>query len=82
MISIKSRFLKFDKKSTFVGYEKLECYANVIGSFDNAIVLDETLDSRIVGIKSGQIIDLPIEEAVEMKHEHTHGLRDLIDMLQ
>ena len=26
--------------------------------------------------------DLPIEEAVNMKHEHTHGLRDLIDMLQ
>ncbi len=46
------------------------------------IALNEQLGSRIVGIRSGQIIDLPIEDAVEMKHEHTHGLRDLIDMLQ
>ena len=46
------------------------------------IVLDEKLGSRVVGIKGGQIIDMPIEEAVNMKHEHTHGLRDLIDMLQ
>ena len=46
------------------------------------IVLDNNTGSRVVGIKSGQIVDLPIEEAVEMKHEHTHGLRDLIDMLQ
>ena len=36
----------------------------------------------VIGIKGGQIIDIPIEEAVKMKHEHTHGLRDLIDMLQ
>ena len=46
------------------------------------IALDDTLESRIIGVKGGQIIDLPIEEAVNMKHEHTHGLRDLIDMLQ
>ena len=46
------------------------------------IVMNENTGSRIVGIRSGQIIDLPIEDAVEMKHEHTHGLRDLIDMLQ
>ena len=53
-----------------------------MGARSIEIVLDEKLDSRIVGIKSGQIIDLPIAEAVNMKHEHTHGLRDLIDMLQ
>lgn len=46
------------------------------------IILSNNLDSRIIGVKGGQIIDLPIEEAVQMKHEHTHGLRDLIDMLQ
>ena len=45
-------------------------------------VLDKDTGSRIIGVKGGQIIDLPIAEAVEMKHEHTHGLRDLIDMLQ
>lgn len=53
-----------------------------MGARSIEIVLNEKLDSRIVGIKSGQIIDLPIAEAVNMKHEHTHGLRDLIDMLQ
>ena len=46
------------------------------------IVLDEKKGSSIIGIKGGQIIDMPIEEAVTMKHEHTHGLRDLIDILQ
>ena len=46
------------------------------------IAIDENIGSRIVGIKSGQIIDLPIADAVEMKHEPTHGLRNLIDMLQ
>ena len=46
------------------------------------LLLSKDNGSRIIGVKGGQIIDLPIEEAVEMKHEHTHGLRDLIDMLQ
>ena len=46
------------------------------------IAINENIGSRIVGIRSGQIIDLPIEDAVAMKHEPTHGLRDLIDMLQ
>ena len=46
------------------------------------IILSNELGSRIIGVKGGQIIDLPIDEAVQMKHEHTHGLRDLIDMLQ
>ena len=31
---------------------------------------------------NGEYITVPIEEAVEMKHRHKHGLRDLIDMLQ
>ena len=30
----------------------------------------------------GEYTTVPIEEAVEMKHRHKHGLRDLIDMLQ
>ncbi len=30
----------------------------------------------------GEYITVPIEEAIEMKHQHKHGLRDLIDMLQ
>lgn len=38
--------------------------------------------SRIVGVKNNEIVDYDINEAVEMKHRHTHGLRDLIDMLQ
>ena len=46
------------------------------------LILSNDVGSRIIGVKGGQIIDLPIEEAVQMKHEHTHGLRDLIDMLQ
>lgn len=46
------------------------------------LILSEDTGSRIIGVKGGQIIDMPIEEAVELKHEHTHGLRDLIDMLQ
>lgn len=46
------------------------------------LILSEDPSSRIIGVKGGQIIDMPIEEAVELKHEHTHGLRDLIDMLQ
>ena len=46
------------------------------------IILSEDPTSRVVGVKEGQIIDMPIAEAVELKHEHTHGLRDLIDMLQ
>ena len=31
---------------------------------------------------NGEYITVPIEEAVQMKHQHKHGLRDLIDMLQ
>ncbi len=46
------------------------------------IVLSNDPTSKVVGVRGGQIIDLPIAEAVEMKHEHTHGLRDLIDLLQ
>ena len=38
--------------------------------------------NKCVGIRNNQIVATPIEEAIEMKHEHTHGLRDLIDMLQ
>ena len=38
--------------------------------------------SRIIGVKNNEIVDFDIDEAVEMKHRHTHGLRDLIDMLQ
>lgn len=53
-----------------------------MGAKSIELIVDSTKDSRIIGVKGNQIIDLPIEEAVQMKHEHTHGLRDLIDMLQ
>ena len=46
------------------------------------LLLAKDPESRIVGIRNGEIVDYPIDEAVEMKHRHTHGLRDLIDMLQ
>ena len=46
------------------------------------LLLDENTGSSVIGVKSGQIIDMPISDAVQLKHEHTHGLRDLIDMLQ
>ena len=46
------------------------------------LLLDENTGSSVIGVKSGQIVDMPISEAVQLKHEHTHGLRDLIDMLQ
>ena len=47
-----------------------------------SIIVGEKPESRIVGMKNNEIVDYPIDEAVEMKHRHTHGLRDLIDMLQ
>ncbi len=53
-----------------------------MGAKSIELLLNDECDSRIIGVRGGQIIDLPIEEAVNMKHEHTHGLRDLIDMLQ
>ena len=46
------------------------------------IIVGQNPESRIVGVKNNEIVDFPIDEAVEMKHRHTHGLRDLIDMLQ
>ena len=53
-----------------------------LGARSVEIACDEKMDSRIVGMKANQVVDYPIAEAVEMVHEHTHGLRDLIDMLQ
>ena len=47
-----------------------------------SIIVGPDPESRIVGVKNNEIVDYPIDEAVEMKHRHTHGLRDLIDMLQ
>lgn len=38
--------------------------------------------NKIVGVRNNNIVDYTIDEALAMKHEHTHGLRDLIDMLQ
>ena len=38
--------------------------------------------SKVVGMKKGDVVSYPIEDAIEMKHEHIHGLRHLIDMLQ
>lgn len=37
---------------------------------------------RIVGIRNNTVVDYDIEEAINMKHEHTHGLRDLIELLE
>lgn len=45
-------------------------------------LLDKETTSRVVGIKNGVIVDFPIADAIKMKHVHTRGLRDLIDMLQ
>ena len=47
-----------------------------------SIIVGPDPQSKIVGVKNNEIVDFPIDEAVEMKHRHTHGLRDLIDMLQ
>ena len=46
------------------------------------LLMSDDPTSKVVGVRGGQIVDVPIEEAVQMEHEHTHGLRDLIDMLQ
>ncbi len=53
-----------------------------MGAMSIDIILNEQEGSKVVGVKGGQIVSYPIEEAVNMKHEHTHGLRALIDMLQ
>ena len=47
-----------------------------------SIIIGPNPESSIVGMKNNEIVEYPIDEAVEMKHRHTHGLRDLIDMLQ
>lgn len=44
-----------------------------------------TLDndkSYILGLRNNAIVDYDIQEAVSMKREPTHGIRDLIDILQ
>lgn len=46
------------------------------------IICGKEPTSRIVGVKNNEIVDFKISEATQMKHRHTHGLRDLIDMLQ
>ena len=46
------------------------------------LLLEKEPISQVVGVKQNEIVSYPIDEAVEMKHRHTHGLRDLIDMLQ
>ena len=53
-----------------------------MGAKSIEIIMSDDETSKVVGVKDGKIIDMPIAEAVELKHEHTHGLRDLIDMLQ
>ncbi len=45
-------------------------------------VLVKEEGNKIVGIRNNVVITYDIAEALSMKHEHTHGLRDLIDMLQ
>ena len=53
-----------------------------MGAKSVEIILSEDEGSKIIGIKGGQLVTYPIEEAVQMKHEHANVLRDLIDMLQ
>ena len=36
---------------------------------------------KIVGVKNNEIVDYDIEDALNMTHRHTHGIRDLIDRL-
>ena len=38
--------------------------------------------NKIVGIKNNEVVAYDIDEALAMKHEHAHGLKDLIDILQ
>ena len=53
-----------------------------MGAKSIELLLEEEPKSQVIGVRGGQLVETPIEEAVEMKHEHAHGLRDLIDLLQ
>ncbi|MCR5184779.1 MAG: 6-phosphofructokinase [Bacilli bacterium] len=53
-----------------------------LGSAAVDLLLNNEGNSKIVGMKNNAVVNYPIEEAVAMKHQPTHGLRDLIDMLQ
>ncbi|NLB48826.1 MAG: ATP-dependent 6-phosphofructokinase, partial [Erysipelotrichia bacterium] len=46
------------------------------------LLLEKEPTSRVVGVRNNAIVEIPISEAVKMKHVHTRGLRRLIDMLQ
>jgi len=46
------------------------------------LVNDQVENGQCVGIRNNEIVNCPIDEAVEMKHHHTRGLRKIIDMLQ
>ena len=52
-----------------MGYKAVELICNDEGN-------------KTVGIRHNEVISTPISEAINQKHQHTHGLRDLIDMLQ
>lgn len=43
---------------------------------------DEEKITKVIGLKNNKLIVYEINDAVNMKHEAAHGLRDLIDMLQ
>ena len=43
---------------------------------------NEVGQGKIVGVKNNEIVAYDIKDALEMKHRHTRGLRDLIDKLQ
>ena len=53
-----------------------------LGSKAIALAIDEETSACVVGIKDNEIVSYDIQEAITMKHRHTHGLRDMIDMLQ
>lgn len=46
------------------------------------VINEEDKGGKIVGIRDNNVVAYDIEEALQMKHSHTHGLRNLIDMLQ
>ena len=45
-------------------------------------LVNENIHNQVVGYIKSEYKLTPIEQAIEMKHRHAHGLRDTIDILQ
>lgn len=52
------------------------------GAFAVTNAVEKDLTNVVIGYVNDKYVTTPIEEAVQMKHEHAHGLRDVIDMIQ